>query len=211
MSAIMSNADAARMLLKSSNPPLGEIDDIIADIREADLRAKEVLGNVQAFLRKQDTRMQAVDLNAAVSDVLPLVAGDARRRRIQIRTELAPDLPPALGNRTQLQQVLVNLIVNGMDAMANTPDGQRQIDIRTKANGGGLIEVAVTDAGSGISPESLPRVFDSFFTTRAEGMGLGLAIAWSIIETHRGRIWAANNQGDGATFHFTVPMAQAEA
>lgn len=210
MSAIMSSADAAQMLLKSSNPPLAEIDQIVSDIREADLRAKEVLGFVQGFLRKQEIRMQPLDLNAAVSDVLPLVAGDARRRRVQIRTELTPDLSTALGNRTQLQQVLVNLIVNGMEAMTDTPAEQRRITIRT-ADGAGFVAVAVADAGPGISIDSLPRIFDSFYTTKTEGMGLGLAIARSIVDGHRGRIWVLNNKGGGATFYFTVPVAQGES
>lgn len=196
------------MLLKSSNPPLAEIDQIVSEIREADLRANDVLGNVQAYLRKQETQMQPLDLNNAISDVLPLVAGDARQRRVQIRTELMPDLSPALGNRTQLQQVVVNLIVNGMEAMADASDEERRITIRTKADGAGFVAMSVADAGPGISIDRLPRVFDSFYTTKAEGMGLGLAIARSIIEGHRGRIWVLNNKGRGVTFYFTVPVAQ---
>ena len=145
--------------------------------------------------------MQPLDVNAAVSDVLPLVAGDARGRHVQIRTELTVDLSPALGNRTQLQQVLVNLIVNGMDAMADTPEEERRITIRTRTDGMGFVAIAVADAGPGIPIDSLPRVFDSFYTTKAEGMGLGLAIARSIVEAHRGRIWVLNNKGGGATFY----------
>ncbi len=156
--------------------------------------------------------MQPLDLNSAVADVLPLVVGDARKRRIQLRTELATDLPPVFGNQTQLQQVLINLIVNGMDAMANTPEGKRDLVVRTaKPNGDARIEVSVTDRGSGIPSGSLPRLFESFFTTRAEGMGLGLSIARSIVETHGGRIWADNNPDGGATFHFTVPTASNRA
>jgi PAS domain S-box-containing protein len=208
LSAIMSNADAARTLLDTPEPPLGEIRDIVSDIRTADLRANEVLGHVRNFLRKRETRMEPLDINSAVSDVLPLVVGDARKRRIQIRTELAGDLPLVFGNQTQLQHVLINLIVNGMDAMANTPDGKRHLVIRTaRPNSDARVEVAVTDFGSGISSGNLPRLFESFFTTRAEGMGLGLSIARSIVESHGGRIWADNNPGGGATFHFTVQMA----
>jgi signal transduction histidine kinase len=167
-----------------------------------------VLGQVRDFLRKREIRMEPLDLNDAVANVLPLVLGDARKRRIQIRTELAGDLPPVFGNPTQLQQVLINLIVNGMDAMANTPDGKRQLVIRTaRPNGDARVEVAVTDFGSGISSGNLPRLFESFFTTRAEGMGLGLSIARSIVESHGGRIWADNNPGGGATFHFSVQTA----
>ena len=208
LSAIMSNADAAGTLLDTKEPPLDEIRDIVSDIRKADLRANEVLGQVRDFLRKREIRMEPLDLNLAVADVLPLVLGDARKRRIHIRTELAGDLPPVFGNPTQLQQVLINLIVNGMDAMANTPDEKRQLVIRTaRPNGDARVEVAVTDFGSGISSGNLPRLFESFFTTRAEGMGLGLSIARSIVESHGGRIWADNNPGGGATFHFTVQTA----
>ena len=208
LSAIMSNADAAGTLLDTANPPLGEIREIVSDIRRADLRANEVLGQVRDFLRKREVLMQPLDLNNAVADVLPLVVGDARKRRIELRTELAVDLPPVFGNQTQLQQVLINLIVNGMDAMANTPEGRRDLVVRTaRPNGDARVEVSVTDRGSGIPSGSLPRLFESFFTTRAEGMGLGLSIARSIVESHGGRIWADNNPDGGATFHFTVPTA----
>jgi PAS domain S-box-containing protein len=208
LSAIMSNADAAGTLLDTPNPPLGEIREIVSDIRKADLRADQVLGHLRDFLKKRETLMQAVDLNDAIADVLPLIQGDAQKRRIQIRTELAHDLPPVFGNQTQLQQVLINLMVNGMDAMANTPDARRQLVVRTaKPNGDARIEVTVSDHGSGIPTGSMPRLFESFFTTRTEGMGLGLSIARSIVETHGGRIWADNNPDGGATFHFTVQAA----
>ena len=208
LSAIMSNADAAGTLLDAANPPLAEIRDIVSDIRKADLRADQVLSHLRDFLRKRETLMQAIDLNDAIADVLPLVQGDARKRRVQIRTELAHDLPRVFGSQTQLQQVLINLMLNGMDAMANTPEARRQLVVRTsKPNGDARVEVAVTDRGSGIPTASMPRLFESFFTTRTEGMGLGLSIARSIVETHGGRIWADNNPDGGATFHFTVQAA----
>jgi PAS domain S-box-containing protein len=208
LSAIMSNADAAGTLLDTADPPIGEIREIVSDIRKADMRANDVLGQVRDFLRKREVLMQPVDLNSAVADVLPLVVGDARKRRIELRTELAAELPPVFGNETQLQQVLINLIVNGMDAMANTPEGKRDLLVRTaKPNGDARVEVSVTDRGSGIPSGNLPRLFESFFTTRAEGMGLGLSIARSIVEAHGGRIWADNNPDGGATFRFSVPTA----
>ena len=210
--AIMSNAEAALALLESGEAPCDEVREIVADIKRANVRANEVLGRIQDFLRKRDTQMETVDLNTAiVSDVLLLLAGDARQRRIKLRTDLASGLPLVLGNRTQLQQVLLNLIVNAMDAMSSTPDGRRHVTIRTKLDGDGQVEVAVADCGSGVPSSNLPRLFESFFTTRAEGMGLGLSIARSIIESHRGRIWANNNGAGGATFHFTVPTRQRDA
>jgi PAS domain S-box-containing protein len=205
--AIMSNAEAALALLESGAAPSDEIREIVSDIKRANLRANEVLGHIQDFLRKRESAMELLDVNAVVSDVMLLVASDSRRRRIQLRTEPGEALPKVPGNRTQLQQVLINLIVNAMDAMSNTPDGKRHITIQTRMNGQGQVEVAVADCGPGISPANLPRLFDSFFTTRAEGMGLGLSIARSIIESHHGRIWAEPSPAGGAMFRFIIPAA----
>jgi PAS domain S-box-containing protein len=206
--AIMSNAEAALMLLESGEVPSDAVREILTDIKHANLRANEVLGQIRNFLRKRETEMETIDLNTIVSDVLLLITGDVRKRRMKIRVELGEGLPLVLGNRTQLQQVMMNLIVNGMDAMSNTPDGKRHLVIQTsKANGDGRVEVAVSDSGSGITSGNMPRLFESFFTTREEGMGLGLSIARSIVESHRGRIWADNNPEGGATFRFTVQTA----
>jgi PAS domain S-box-containing protein len=206
--AIMSNAEAALALLDSGEAPSDQVREIVNDIKHANLRANEVLGRIQDFLRKRDAGMERLDFHAAVvSDVLLLAASDARNRRVKIRTDLSASLPPVVGNRTQLQQVLLNLIVNAMDAMSNTPEDNRTIRIRTKLDHDGHVAVTVADRGAGISSRDLPRLFESFFTTRSEGMGLGLSITRSIVETHRGRIWAANNESGGATFHFTVPAA----
>ncbi len=207
LAAILSNADAARMMLNSPRPPLGEIRDIIADIRKDDLRADEVIGRIRDFLRKRNPQMQPLDLNVAVSDVFRFVAADARKRHVQIRTDLAPALPLVFGDRTQLQQVLLNLMVNAMDAMQSTPEASRYLSVRTQSNGKDGIDVAVEDCGNGIPPGDLPRLFEPFFTTGIEGMGLGLTIAQSIIAAHHGRIWAENNPAGGATFHFSIPAA----
>jgi two-component system sensor kinase FixL len=205
LTAILSNANAARMLLNSQHPPLAELREIVSDIRRDDLLADEVIGRIRDFLRKREPRMQPCDLNAAISDVLRLVAGDARIRHVEIRTELAGELPPVLGDRTQLQQVLLNLIVNGMDAMEGTPEPSRHLTVQTRPSDDGGIEVAVTDHGCGIASDDLERLFEPFFTTRKEGMGLGLSIAHSIIAAYRGRLWAENNVDGGATFRFRVP------
>jgi two-component system sensor kinase FixL len=206
--AIMSNAEAALVLLESGEVPSDEVREIVTDIKHANLRANEVLGRIQDFLRKREARIEMIDLNTVVSEVLLLVDGDARKRRIKIFTELSEDLPRVLGNRTQLQQVLINLLINGMDAMSSTLDDRRYLVIETsKPDGDGCVEVAVSDSGSGIASSNMPRLFESFFTTRAEGMGLGLSIARSIVESHGGHIWADNNPEGGATFHFTVETA----
>ena len=208
LGAILSNADAAELLLESSKPPLDEIRKILADIRKNDLRADESIRRIRALLRKREMQMEPLDLNETVSDALRLMAGDALRRRVQIGREFAPGLPLVFGDRACLQQVLLNLIFNGMDAMNETPEPARRLMVRTRAREDGDVEVAVADCGRGIVPERIPRLFDSFFTTKKEGMGLGLSIARSIMEVHQGRIWAENNAGEGATFHFTVRTAE---
>jgi len=151
--------------------------------------------------------MEPLDLNETILEVTRLVTGDVLHRRIQVRSELARDLPFVFGDRVHLQQVLLNLLVNGMDAMKDTSESKRQLIVQTKRNDKDSIETAVTDFGNGIAPRNLSRIFESFFTTKPDGLGLGLSIARAIIEAHRGRIWAENNETGGATFRFTLPVA----
>ena len=143
-----------------------------------------------------------------VRDVTQLIRGDAVKRRIQIRTQLDGKAPPIRADRAQLEQVLLNLAMNGMDAMEHHGRGARELKLDTSWSGDGMVEVTVRDCGQGIAPEHMPLLFESFFTTRKEGMGLGLCVAKSIIVTHGGSIWAENNEGGGAIFHFTVPVAE---
>ena len=208
LTAMLSNAEAAEILLERADPPLNEIRAIISDIRKNDLRADEAIRRIRALLRKRETQMQPLDINGAVSDALELVAGDALRRRVRIVAELAWGLSPVLGDRVQLEQVLLNLIINAMDAMADTPVSARHLTVQTRSGRDDSVEVAVTDSGSGIAPDRLASVFESFYTTKKEGMGLGLSIARSIITAHQGRIWAENNSSGGATFYFSVPAAR---
>lgn len=208
LGAILSNAEAAEILLKAERPRLDEVRQILADIRKNDLRADEAIRRIRALLRKRDVQMDAVDLNETILDVLRLVHGDARRRRIQIRKKLDPSLPRIFGDRVQLQQVALNLIVNSMDAMDATRDRARVLTIETKPFGGDYAEVIVSDSGPGIASEKVHRVFDSFFTTKKEGMGLGLSIARSIIEAHQGKIRAETRPQGGARFRFTIPYAK---
>lgn len=205
LGAILSNADAAEMLLERKNPQLDEVRLILTDIRKDDLRASEVIARMRTLLRKREVEMLPLDLNHAVSEVLRLIANDAHRRGVTVDAEVGPGLPAVQGDKVHLQQVLLNLIVNGMEAMTETPEAKRRLIVRTRSTPHGDLEVAVTDAGQGIQPERLPRLFESFFTTKKEGMGLGLSIARSIIEAHHGRIWAENNPNGGATIRFTLP------
>lgn len=209
LGAILSNAEAAEMLLDSKEPPLGEIRQILCDIRKNDLRANEVIRRIGALVRRREAQSQPLNLNHAISEVLQLVTGDAHRRHIHVRRDFGTDLPFAFGDKVQLQQVLLNLIVNAMDAMKDNSDTSRRLMIQTKRNEARELEVVVSDSGPGVPPDRLERIFDSFFTTKKDGVGLGLSIARSIIEAHDGKIWAENNPERGASFHFTVPSTQA--
>jgi PAS domain S-box-containing protein len=204
LSAILSNADAAELLLEADTGRVDEVRRILADIRKDDLRASEVIRRTRALLRHRSLEMDAIDINDAVSDVVRLLDAHAHRRQVAVETELWPGLPAVRGDRVHLQQVLLNLLLNGMEAMADTPNPRRRLTVRTEVNGGG-VEVAVTDNGSGIPAATLSRLFESFFTTKADGLGLGLSIARSIVEAHGGRIWAENRPEGGATFRFTMP------
>lgn len=207
LAAILSNADSGELLLDSDSPPLEEIREIFDDIRRDNLRAHEAIRRIRSLMCKRDVQMAPFDLNETISDVIRLAAGDAARRHVRIWRGFSPDLPPAFGDRASLQQVLLNLLLNGMEAMKDTPVAERRLTVQTMMHNQSILEVAVADCGCGIEPERVPHIFESFFTTKADGMGLGLSIARSIIETHRGRIWAENNATQGATFHFTVRAA----
>jgi PAS domain S-box-containing protein len=208
LGAILSNADAAELLLEADSGRLDEVRRILADIRKDDLRASEVIRRMRELLGKRPLARQPLDLNEVASGVLELVGGDAARRGVALEIELAPALPVVPGDRVHLEQVLLNLLLNGMEAMAGTPASPPRLAVRTARSDGG-VEVAVTDSGPGIPRERLPRLFESFFTTKPDGMGLGLSIARSIVEAHGGRIWAENRADGGATFRFTVPIEPA--
>jgi C4-dicarboxylate-specific signal transduction histidine kinase len=204
LGAILANADAAELLLEAGHQRLDEVRRILADIRKDDLRASEVVRRIRELVRSQQFERQPLDLNEVIADVLQLLGADAARRGVALEAALAPGLPVVRGDRVHLQQVLLNLLLNGMEAMADTPNPRRRLTVRTEVNGGG-VEVAVTDNGCGIPAATLSRLFESFFTTKADGLGLGLSIARSIVEAHGGRIWAENRPEGGATFRFTMP------
>jgi PAS domain S-box-containing protein len=206
LGAILSNAETAEILLESKQPQLEEVQRILADIRKDDLRASEIIRRMRELLRKRELELKPIDLNAVTSDVLRLVDGEAHRRGVEIEKQFADTLPVVRGDEIHLQQVLLNLILNGMEAMSESSESNRRITIRTACEGKDNVEVAVEDSGPGIPSERLPLLFDSFFTTKTHGMGLGLSIVRSIVEAHGGRIWAENNSGRGACFRFTLPV-----
>ena len=199
LTAIATNASAGRRFLSQPTPALGEIGEILADVIADAQRAGEVIRRMRSLLKKDVSHFAPLDVNDVIREVVALTRTDALIRHHPITLELAPDLPWVHGDRVQLQQVLLNLVMNAMEAM------ERQLHMRTTCETH-AVQVGVRDVGPGILPEQLPKVFDSFFTTKATGMGMGLALSRSIVEAHGGKIWAANNPEGGATFWFTLPV-----
>lgn len=209
LGAILSNAEAAELFLNQNPPALGEVRDILADIRKDDERAGEVIRRMRALLRRQEMERQPLMVNALVEDVFRLLKGDAVSRRIDIVSDLAQNLPAVHGDRIHLQQVFLNLIINAMEAMTKHPSPKNLITLRTGLVKDGGIEILIADSGPGIESGNLPRLFEPFFTTKQNGMGMGLTICHRIVEAHAGRIWAENNPAGGAVFRITLPGAPA--
>lgn len=205
--AMQSNAEAADNLLQSHDPPIGELRTIIADIRKDNLRVGEVIRIVRALFHKHDVDLRCIDINEVVDRVARLTGADAGRRHVQWLQDIAMPLPAVLGDTASLEQVLLNLVMNAMDAMNETPESERRLIVSTRASDDGGVLISVADQGHGITPDSMMRLFDSFFTTKPQGMGLGLSTSRSIVIAHRGRIWAANGINGGATFYIWLPAA----
>jgi PAS domain S-box-containing protein len=207
LTAILHNAEAGVKFLNLAKPPMDEIRAILVDIKDNELRASQSIHRIRTLLQKREMEVQPLNLNEVASDVIRLVTGDALRRRIEIKSTLDPQLPHICGDRIHLQQVLLNLILNGMDAVMSSPEGLRHLTIQTFRTGSANIGLSVSDSGHGIPRDLLPHIFESFFTTKKEGMGLGLSIAKSIIERHNGRIAVESNPLSGAVFRIELPAA----
>jgi len=208
LGAILSNADAAEMMLEANPASAGDLRQILADIRRDDLRASAVVRRIRALLQKHDVEKEVLDLNTLILDTVPLVGAEAERRGVDIDVLPAPVPLRVHGDRIQLQQLLLNLIMNAMDAMADTPTVFRRVTLGASLTGGRTAEIDVIDSGHGIQAEAKEHLFDSFFTTKPRGLGLGLSIARTIAEAHGGRLRAENNASRGATFRLTLPIAE---
>jgi len=206
LTAILSNAEAGLHMLAAPGPvDVAEVREILGDIVGSAQRAGEVIHRLRGLLRKGHSELQPLDLNELVREVVPLLRGPAALQAVALSAELAPALPPVQGDRIQLEQVLVNLMLNAFEALKTTPPGQRRLVIRTTQPTREWLEVSVQDSGAGIPEGQRERIFESFFTTKAEGMGMGLSICRSIALAHQGRIWAENNAGRGAIVRLQLP------
>jgi PAS domain S-box-containing protein len=205
LAGIVTNGGACLRWLERKPPELDEARAALRSIISDGMRASEVIQRLRALSKKTELQKTRLDVNGVIEDVVRLVRRELLEQLASLRVELAPGLPPVLGDRVQLQQVILNLVMNGMEAMADVTARPRELVIRSRRHEAAQVLIEVEDAGSGIDPKYLDRLFSAFFTTKPDGMGMGLSISRSIIEAHGGRIWATRNAGAGATFHFTLP------
>lgn len=206
LSGIITNASTCMRMLATDPPNVdGALETARRTIRDGN-RAAEVITRLRALFDNKGPRAEAVDLNEATREVIALSLNDLQRNRVTLRTDLADDLPTVTGDRVQLQQVILNLLRNASDAMTGVDDRARDLVVRTERDEGDLVRVSVQDVGVGIEPDGLDKVFETLYTTKQDGMGIGLSVSRYIIESHQGRLWAAPNDGPGATFSFAIPI-----
>jgi len=207
LTGIVLNANAGLTWLRGATPPIGEVRAILQDIVDAGHHAGEVLQNVRSFVKKTDPQNTLLDVNDLVREVLSLAAPDLRKHDVTVATAMTEALPAIFGDRVQLKQVLMNLIMNAAEAMATVTDRPRTLHVVSKPDAGAGVLVQVEDSGPGIEPDDVDRVFDAFYTTKDKGMGMGLSISRSIVEAHHGRLWASSGDRFGAVFHLALPVA----
>ena len=204
LSAIVNNGSACLRWMAGDSPNLAEAREAAQDIIREGNRAGEVITRIRAFLRKTETEKVLIDINQTIRDVVILIRNEAEGKEVALQMELAVDLPAVLGDRVQLQQVILNLLMNGIEAMVSITDRPRELRIWSREYEAQQVLVAVQDSGVGLDGENLEQIFDAFYTTKLQGMGMGLAISRSIIEDHGGQLWALPNNGPGTTFQFTL-------
>ena len=210
LTGIVSNGSACLRLLGGDAPDMEEAREALRDIVRDGKRAGEVIARIRAMTKRAAMPKEQLDLNEVIREVLVLVADEAKKRGLVMRTQFANDLAPVLGDRVQLQQVVLNLVMNAIEAMSSESGRPREVMIHTRNTDGGQVQVTVEDAGVGLDPNTIPRIFEPFYTTKSSGMGMGLSICRSIVQNHGGRIWATANVGPGTSFHFTLPQYHGE-
>ena len=205
LSGIITNASTCLRMLAADPPNVdGALETARRTIRDGH-RASDVIARLRTLFSKKDATTEVVDLNEATREVIALLRSELQRSQVILRPELADDLPAVAGDRVQLQQVILNLLLNAAEAMSSVDDRPRQLVIRTERDGGDQVRLTVQDAGVGFQPQSMNKLFEAFYTTKSGGMGIGLSVSRSIIESHHGRLWATPNDGPGASFSFSIP------
>jgi C4-dicarboxylate-specific signal transduction histidine kinase len=207
IAGVVTNADAALRWLGHRPPDLEKVQYSLDEIIKDGNRAGDVIGRIRALIKNVPPRKDYLEINEAILEVVTLTHGEAVKNSVSLQTQLAADLPLIQGDRVQLQQVILNLIVNAVEAMSGVCEASRQLLIATGKDSSGVL-VAVQDSGPGLNPKSFDRLFDAFYTTKPGGMGMGLSICRSIVEAHGGRIWASRTAGPGATVQFTLPVGE---
>jgi len=205
LAAVVVSGNAGLRWLDANPPNLGEARDTLRRIIKDGNRASEVLGRIRALLQKRTLDRTGLDLNDLIRDTIAVTAHELQRHRVSVQLELGDELPTVMGDRVQLQQVLLNLILNAVDAMADATDGTRVLRIGSRIDEPGSVLIEVRDCGKGFEPGSVDRLFEAFFTTKPAGLGMGLSVSQTIVEAHGGRIWATANDGPGATLHLSLP------
>jgi PAS domain S-box-containing protein len=211
IAAVVTNAQAGSLWLDAQPPNLEEVRQSLGYIVSDAMRAGDVIGRIRALVRKAPPQRVALEINEVVLEVIALTHAEVAKNRVSVRTQLADGLPRIHADRVQLQQVILNLIVNAVEAMSSVGSGGRELQISTSRNAPNGILVSLRDSGPGLDPKNVDYLFDAFYTTKAQGMGMGLAICRSIIEAHGGRMWAGANEPRGAVFQFTLPLEEDEA
>jgi signal transduction histidine kinase len=208
LAAVVTYGNAGLRWLGADPPNLEEVREALGRIVRDGNRASDVIARIRAILKKSDAVARSLDVNEIIQGIVALTQGEAERRGAALKTELAAGLPSVMGDRVQLQQVLLNLVINALDAMNNVAGRPRVIRIRTSVPDARSILVAVEDSGAGLDPGQAGRLFEAFYTTKPEGLGMGLSISRSIVESHGGKLWATPNEGPGATFQFSLPIEE---
>jgi C4-dicarboxylate-specific signal transduction histidine kinase len=207
LAAMVTNSDACLRWLAKDRPDLDEVRQATELIIEDGHRAGNIIRSVRALAGKSGPEIIRLDINGAIEEVLVLMRSELHRHEVSLETALSGGLEPIMGDRVQLQQVILNLIMNGIEAMSTVMGQPRVLRVRSQVDGPGDLRIAVEDSGPGLAPETMGRLFDPFFTTKPSGMGMGLSICRSIIHAHGGRLWASPQSPRGAIFQFTVPTA----
>ena len=206
LAAVVTQSEAALRFLNRDEPDLDEVHDALSAIRQDGMRAGEVIHSLRALAKKSGPQLTKLDIDDVIRKVLAVARGELLRHDVVLRTQLAAEDRPVMGDRVQLQQVLLNLIMNGVDAMKEVTERTRELTVSSTLAEPGRVLVAVEDTGTGLDPAVAERMFQPFFTTKADGLGMGLSICRSIIEAHSGRLWVSPRTPHGADVRFTVPL-----